>query len=110
MRRKYGDANHAFSTSVDKFVVVFVDDMLIYSRNEIEHDEYMKIILERLRKNQRHAKFSKCDFCLEKVAFLGHYVSKEGVSVDHAKIQAVVSGHLQSMCQILEVPTSSWLL
>ena len=83
------DLMNIFHDFLDKFVVVFIDDILIYSKSE-EHDENLSIILETLRKNQLYAKFSKCEFCLEKVAlFLGHYVSKEGVFVDPAMIQAV---------------------
>ena len=78
--------NRLFHEFLDKFVVVFIDDIPMYSRNEVEHDEHFKIILETLRKDQLYAKISKCEFHLEKVAFLGHYVAKEGVSVDPAKI------------------------
>ncbi|XP_048489850.1 uncharacterized mitochondrial protein AtMg00860-like [Beta vulgaris subsp. vulgaris] len=74
---------------LDKFVVIFIDDILIYLRNEVEHDEHFGIILETLRKNQLYAKFSNCEFRLKKVAFLGHYVSKERVFVDSTKIQAI---------------------
>ena len=73
--------NRIFHKFLNKFVVIFIDDILIYSRNEVEHDEHLRIILETLRKNQLYAKFSKCEFRSEKVAFLDHYVSKEGVSV-----------------------------
>ena len=78
--------NRIFHEFLDKFVVVFIDDVLINSKSEEEHDEHLRIIFEMLRKNQLYAKFSKCEFCLENVAFLGHYVSKEGASMDPTKI------------------------
>ncbi|XP_021773659.1 uncharacterized protein LOC110737634 [Chenopodium quinoa] len=81
--------NQVFHEYLDKFVVVFIDDILVYSRNEEEHAQHLRTILETLRSNKLYAKFSKCEFWLEKVAFLGHYISKEGVSVDPAKIKAV---------------------
>ena len=68
---------------------MFTYDVLINSKSEEEHDEHLRIIFETLRKNQLYAKFSKCEFCLENVAFLGHYVSKEGPSMDPIKIQFV---------------------
>ena len=81
--------NKIFHDFQDKFVVVFIDDILIYSKNEEEHDEHLRITLETLRKNQSYAKFSNCGFRLERVAFLGTYVSKECVFIDPAKIHAV---------------------
>lgn len=81
--------NRVFHEYLEKFVVVFIDDILVYSKNEEEHAEHLRTTLETLRKNKLYAKFSKCDFWLEKVAFLGYYISKEGVSVDPAKIKAV---------------------
>ncbi|KAL5557774.1 hypothetical protein UlMin_033985 [Ulmus minor] len=74
---------------LDKFIIVFIDDILIYSVNREEHEEHLRIILQTLREHKLYAKFSKCDFWLEKVHFLGHVVSKEGVSVDPVKIEAV---------------------
>ena len=73
---------------LDKFVVVFIDDILIYSSTAEEH-EHLRVVLEKLRQNQLYAKFSKCDFWLEKVAFLGHVLTAEGVAVDPTKIEAV---------------------
>jgi len=73
---------------LDKFVVVFIDDILIYSSTAEEH-EHLRVVLEKLRQNQLYAKFSKCDFWLEKVTFLGHVLNVEGVIVDPAKIEAV---------------------
>jgi hypothetical protein len=81
--------NKVFMEELDKFVVVFIDDILIYSETAEEHAEHLRIVLERLRQNQLYAKFSKCEFWLEKVAFLGHVLTAEGVAVDPEKIEAV---------------------
>ncbi|WVZ70701.1 hypothetical protein U9M48_019344 [Paspalum notatum var. saurae] len=74
---------------LNQFVVVFIDDILIYSKTREEHEEHLRVVLEKLRENQLYGKFSKCEFWLEKVALLGHIVTAEGVSVDPEKIEAV---------------------
>ncbi|CAN4106328.1 unnamed protein product [Withania somnifera] len=74
---------------LDLFVIVFIDDILVYSRNKSDHEQHLRFVLETLRGHKLYAKFSKCEFWLEYVAFLGHVVSKAGVSVDPAKIRAV---------------------
>ena len=77
------------SNYLDKFVVVFIDDILIYSKNEQEHKEHLKIVLQVLREQQLYAKFSKCDFFKDKIQYLGHIVSKlDGISVDPDKVKA----------------------
>ena len=81
--------NKVFMEELDKFVVVFIDDILIYSETAEEHAEHLRIVLEKLRQNQLYAKFSKCEFWLEKVAFLGHVLTADGVAVDLAKFEAV---------------------
>jgi hypothetical protein len=81
--------NKVFMDELDKFVVVFIDDILIYSSTAEEHEQHLRVVLEKLRQNQLYAKFSKCDFWLEEVAFLGHVLTVEGVAVDPAKIEAV---------------------
>ena len=81
--------NKVFMEELDKFAVVFIDDILIYSETAEEHAKHLRIVLEKLRQNQLYAKFSKCEFWLEKVAFLGHVLTAEGVAVDPAKIEAV---------------------
>jgi hypothetical protein len=81
--------NKVFMDELDKFVVVFIDDILIYSATVEEHEQHLRVVLEKLRQNQLYAKFSKCDFWLEEVAFLGHVLTAEGVAVDPAKIEAV---------------------
>ncbi|KAL0551253.1 hypothetical protein IC582_010339 [Cucumis melo] len=81
--------NRVFREFLDTFVIVFIDDILIYSKTEAEHEEHLRIVLQTLRDNKLYAKFSKCEFWLKQVSFLGHVVSKAGVSVDPAKIEAV---------------------
>ncbi|KAL0534284.1 hypothetical protein IC582_028573 [Cucumis melo] len=81
--------NRVFREFLDTFVIVFIDDILIYSKTEAEHEEHLRMILQTLRDNKLYAKFSKCEFWLKQVSFLGHVVSKAGVSVDPAKIEAV---------------------
>ncbi|GKA89415.1 putative reverse transcriptase domain-containing protein [Tanacetum coccineum] len=74
---------------LDKFVIVFIDDILIYSRNKEEHADHLRIILELLRKDKLYAKFSKCDFWICIVQFLGHLIDSQGLYVDPTKIKAV---------------------
>jgi len=81
--------NRVFREYLDKFVIVFIDDILIYSRDPQEHAEHLRIALHTLKKHQLYAKFSKCEFWLDKVHFLGHVVSKEGITVDPTKVEAV---------------------
>ena len=74
-----------FQPYLDQFVVVFMDDILIYSQPEWEHEYHLRIVLQLLRDHQLYAKFRKCEFWLTKVRFLGHVVSTSGVSVDPEK-------------------------
>ncbi|TYK23813.1 pol protein [Cucumis melo var. makuwa] len=83
--------NIVFKDFLDTFVIVFIDDILIYSKIEAEHEEHLHQVLETLRANKLYAKFSKCEFWLKRVTFLGNVVSSEGVSVDLTKIEAVTS-------------------
>ena len=82
--------NSVFMPELDKFVVVFIDDILIYSKSDKEHEEHLRIVLQRLRDHKLYAKFSKCAFWLRKVPFLGHVISDEGISVDPGKVQEVL--------------------
>jgi hypothetical protein len=73
-------------TKLDKYVVVFIDDILIYSKNEKEHAKHLWIVLQHLRDHKLYAKFSECEFWLDSVKFLGHTISKDGISVDPSKV------------------------
>ncbi|WVZ75793.1 hypothetical protein U9M48_023824 [Paspalum notatum var. saurae] len=78
--------NKVFMEYLDKFVVVFIDDILIYSKTEEEHEEHLRLVLQKLRDHKLYAKLSKCEFWLDQVPFLGHIVSKGGIMVDPSKI------------------------
>jgi hypothetical protein len=81
--------NKVFMEELERFVVMFIDDILIYSETVEEHEEHLRIVLERLRQQKLYAKFSKCEFWMEKVAFLGHVLSAEGITVDPSKVESV---------------------
>ena len=83
--------NMVFRPYLDQFVVVFIDDILVYSKDAKEHENHLRIVLQTLRENQLFAKLSKCDFWLKEVSFLGHIISAEGIRVDPVKIEAIVN-------------------
>jgi hypothetical protein len=82
--------NSIFMPELDKFIVVFIDDILIYSKSEEEHAQHLRVILQRLRDHQLYANFSKCAFWLKEVPFLGHVIFAEGIAVDPNKVQEVL--------------------
>jgi hypothetical protein len=82
--------NSVFTPELDKFVVVFIDGILVYSKNEDEHTEHLHIVLQRLRDHRLYAKLSKCDFWLREIKFLGHNISQDGISIDLEKVQEVM--------------------
>ncbi|GJS00130.1 putative reverse transcriptase domain-containing protein, partial [Tanacetum coccineum] len=81
--------NRVCKPYLDKFIIVFIDDILIYSKNKQEHEENLKLILELLKKEELYAKFSKCEFWIPKVQFLGHVIDSKGIHVDLAKIESI---------------------
>ncbi|GJR83731.1 putative reverse transcriptase domain-containing protein [Tanacetum coccineum] len=81
--------NRVCKPYMDKFVIVFIDDILIYTKNKREHEEHLKLILELLKKEELYAKFSKCEFWIPKVQFLGHVIDSKGIHVDPAKIESI---------------------
>jgi hypothetical protein len=83
--------NKVFMECLDKIVVVFIDDILVYSRGEEEHEEHLHLVLQKLRDHRLNAKLSKCEFWLKQVAFLGHVISKGGIFVDPSMFQDVLS-------------------
>jgi hypothetical protein len=83
--------NKVFMEYLDKFMVVFTTDILIFSKNEDEHDEHLHLVLQKLRENQLYAKLNKCEFWLEEVSFLGLIICEGGIFVDPSKVKDVLS-------------------
>jgi hypothetical protein len=82
--------NSIFMSELDKFVIVFIDDILVYSESEEDHTEHLRIVLTKLREHQLYAEFSKCEFWLKTFPFLGYVLSQNGISVDPSKVQEVM--------------------
>jgi hypothetical protein len=101
--------NSVFMPELDKFVVVFIDDILIYSKNEEEHARHLRIVLTRLREHQLYAKFSECTFWLEEIQFLGHVLSAKGIAIDLSKVKDILqwTNHCTSSPKF---PWAGWLL
>ena len=87
-----------FRTYLDSFVIIFIDDILVYSRSRSEHEQHLRIVLQTLRDQQLYAKFSKCEFWLASVDFLGHVVSKDGIRIDPTKIEAICNWDRTRLC------------
>jgi hypothetical protein len=83
--------NKVFMEYLEKFVMVFIDDILVYSGSEEEHEGHLRLVLQKLRDHKLYAKLSKCEFWLKQVAFLGHVILKGGISVDPRKVQDMLS-------------------
>ena len=83
--------NSVFSRYLDKFVLVFLNDILIYSKNEKEHEEHLRLTLQLLREHHLYAKLSKCDFYKDRIQYLGHIILEEGISVDLDKIESIMN-------------------
>nr|GEZ75073.1 putative reverse transcriptase domain-containing protein [Tanacetum cinerariifolium] len=81
--------NRVCKPYLDEFVIVFIDDIIIYSKNKKEHEEHLKAIMELLKKDELYAKFSKCECWIPKVQFLGHMINSQGIHVDPAKIESI---------------------
>jgi hypothetical protein len=82
--------NNVLSKFLDKFVLVFIDDILIYSKNREEHEEHLRLVLQVLREHQIYAKFSKCEFFQKQIHYLGHVISEKGVAIDPDKIRSIM--------------------
>jgi hypothetical protein len=81
---------------LDSFVMIFIDDILIYSKNDSDHEEHLWMVLQKLRDNQLYGKFSKCEFWLDEISFIRHIISKGGISADLAKVTTIVSWKISS--------------
>jgi hypothetical protein len=88
---------------LDKFIIIFIDDILIFSKSEQEHAEHLRLVLGKLREHHLYAKFSKCEFGKTSMEFLGHVLSAEGVAVDPSKVALFKNGNLQSMSSKSEI-------
>ena len=82
--------NPMFRPFLDRFMIIFIDDILVYSRSKEEHAMHLRLVLQTLKEHQLYDKFSKCEFWLDQVAFLGHMVSKDGIQVDLKKLEAII--------------------
>lgn len=81
--------NGVFYSYLDLFVIIFIDEIFVYSKTEEDHATHLRIVLQRLTKEELYAKYSKCEFWLSSIVFSGHVVSKEGITIDSEKIEVV---------------------
>jgi hypothetical protein len=88
--------------------VDFIDDIIIYSKSDSNHEEYLRLVLQKLRDNQLYAKFSKCEFWIDKVPFLGHIISNGGIAVDPAKVKEIVAWSIPTT--VMEIGRISFLI
>ena len=103
--------NKVFQPVLDKFIIVFIDDILVYSKSKSVHEEHLKTALQTLRENKLYAKLSKCEFRLDHVVFLGHVISSKGIEVDPRKIEADMElGSTQKCYKSEKFPRNGWLL
>jgi hypothetical protein len=86
--------NSIFIPELDKFVIVFINDILVYSKSTNEHEEHLRVVLQRLQDHQLDAKFSKCKFWIDEVPFLCHVISPEGIAMDPSKVRDVLNWKL----------------
>ena len=89
--------NKTFQQYLDQFVIIFIDDILIYSLSKEVHEQHLRIALQILRDQQLYAKFSKCEFLMEKIVFLRHIVSREGVKPDLSNFKAIIEWEAPKM-------------
>jgi hypothetical protein len=102
--------NSVFMEELDKFIVVFIDDFLVFSKSKKEHEEHLCIVLQRLRDHQLYAKFTKCEFWLSEVQFLGHVVSLEGISVARQGSRGTGLEAAKDCAPSLQFSRLGWLL
>jgi hypothetical protein len=103
--------NGVFREYLDKFVIVFLDDILVYSKSEEEHEHHLRMVLQVLREDQMYVKLSKCSFYQKKIHYLGHIISKYGIDVDPKKIEDIREWSTVEECDRSQILYgSSWLL
>jgi hypothetical protein len=95
--------NGVFRDYLDKFVIVFQDDILVYSKTEEEHEQHLRMVLQVLREHQLYAKLTKCSFYQRQIHYLGHIISEEGIVVDPEKVQAIQEWPYQGMWKKLDI-------
>jgi hypothetical protein len=91
--------NKVFMDYLDTFVVIFIDDILVYSKSEAEHEKHLKLVLQRMREHKLYAKLSKCEFWIDEVPFLGHVISKRGIAMDPDKVKDVLDWKVPHCCR-----------